>query len=157
MTVDDGGQSLTMGEPPGRSLNVNWRSIFRIRAVIQSLLVVLMTLQGTGLAFCVAEDGHITVEATHLDRQCLADFERHHPGASCGDELEQHQHSCVDVVLSEQPLRSTVDYDLAASLASVPSCAAAPLPANDVSWSCSTAASVAHSQRLAPRTVVLIV
>lgn len=112
---------------------------------------------GSSLVLCIAADGHTAVEAAHVGGRCLSEARRHHPDATDAGDLDQH--SCVDVVLAQQP-------QCAATPGAVATDQVPLLPGTRISFcppsaalSCGTTVpDLASESRLsAHRTIVLIV
>lgn len=66
-------------------------------AVFLQLLVSAETPYGLNL--CVAEDGHATLEFSHVEPSCAQDSLRHHPDQRVIDAQDLARHPCKDVPL----------------------------------------------------------
>lgn len=77
-----------------------------IRVLVLALQLFGGIFPSSTLVLCVAADGHTDVEVAHAGGRCLTDYQRHHPEVTGACALDQH--GCVDVILSQQPLCSTV-------------------------------------------------
>lgn len=131
-------------------------------AVARVLVLVLQLLggilPGSSLVLCVAADGHTAVEVAHADGRCIADYQRHHPEVTDACDLDQH--ACVDGVLSQQPLPSTVARDTNAinQGPALPDATVALFPPSVAPLHRNTVATRTVDSRLSShRTIVLIV
>ena len=52
------------------------------------------------LTLCVADDGHVVLEALCLTERCTADYRRHHGEPSSGQTMDVDDHGCTDTTLS---------------------------------------------------------
>lgn len=102
------------------SLNRSMR--LRNSNILATLVCVLLQVGGAtvahGLVLCVADDGHVAVELSHVATRCAADYRRHHPEplSEMGSDLDPH--ACTDTVLGSTPAWRHAD--LASSMASRP-------------------------------------
>ena len=76
--------------------------------ILATLVCVLLQLGvatsfAQGLVLCVADDGHVAVELSHVAARCVADYRRHHPEplSDMGSDLDSH--ACTDTVLGSAP------------------------------------------------------
>lgn len=72
----------------------------RWAGIIGALVLQLLTSASSvsGFVLCMADDGHIALEAAHGDSECLGDYLRHHPADATSRDLEQH--GCTDSTLT---------------------------------------------------------
>jgi hypothetical protein len=77
----------------------------RITAVWFAAIVQLVASVGFAaeITLCVADDGHIALEAPHPPGPCLTDYHRHHPRASHLEAIDFEHHGCTDTLLSQPP------------------------------------------------------
>ena len=64
------------------------------------LVQVVASLSVAAPVLCVADDGHVVLEAPHLGT-CETDARRHHAERRCRLDEESAEHGCTDSVLSQ--------------------------------------------------------
>ena len=66
--------------------------------------IVLTLISAVTLAprmtLCVADDGHVALEALCLTERCTADYRRHHAEPTSDDMVDADDHGCTDTALS---------------------------------------------------------